>query len=158
MKHIIVSAILLSFNQSRTHICTQTFRKRCDPKKLSSNSWRTGLSLSPDFVWLLFLFLFLSLVSLLPSISAPCEVNGYWKDNGMSSGLAWPLHLLQHWHHIGKLKQGRGGKKREQGGQMGKKSVACVCISEQGQHMALSSRALTTDRGIGEQRPSGQGL
>ncbi len=34
----------------------------------------------------------------------------------------------------------------------------CVCISDQGQYMALSSRALTTDRGIRKERPSGPGL
>lgn len=33
-----------------------------------------------------------------------------------------------------------------------------VCIHEQGQYMALSSRALTTERGIGGRRQSGPGL
>lgn len=56
--------------------------------------------------------LFLLLFSLLPSIPTCSEVNGCWKDNGMSAGLAWTLHLLRLWHHIGKLKEGRGSEGR----------------------------------------------
>lgn len=36
---------------------------------------------------------------------SPSELNAHWKDNGMSSGLEWPLHLLLLWQHVGKLKQ-----------------------------------------------------
>lgn len=59
------------------------------------------------------------LFSQLPSISALAEANGCWKDNGMSSGPARPLHLLRLWHHIGKLKERekrRGGERRHKGG------------------------------------------
>lgn len=33
----------------------------------------------------------------------------------------------------------------------------CVCVSDQGQYMTLSSRALTRDRGIRRERQSGPG-
>lgn len=98
-------------------------KKKVWPEALFISRW-THLSPFPILFRCCFFFyltLFLLHFSLLPSIAAPSEVNSRWKDNGMSSGLAWPLHLLQLWHHIGKLKQERKEREREGGEVRGKK-------------------------------------
>lgn len=83
--------------------------------------------------------------TLLLSTVTPSELNAHWKDNGMSSGLEWPLHLLLLWQHVGKLKQeDREEEQSEQesreeggvikGGRM-LKVCACVCLSSGSLHV-----------------------
>lgn len=144
------------------HHNNKVSEKRCNLNQRFSIGKGTGLSPFVPFCWavLFCLTLFLLHFSQLPSIAAPSEVNGHWKDNGMSSGLAWPLHLLLLWHHIGKLKQEgkkRGEVAREKAREMETENervtdggcvFVCVFYRDQGQYMALSSTALT----IGNQK------
>lgn len=57
--------------------------------------------------------LFLLFVSPPWPFSEATQVNGCWKDNGMSSGSVRPLHLARLWRHSGKLK--REGEKAFRG-------------------------------------------
>lgn len=105
-------------------------------------------------------FSFCFFCTLLLSTVTPSELNAHWKDNGMSSGLEWPLHLLLLWQHVGKLKREdreeeqsaqESRDKRKGGGGNDAKDV-CMCVCSQGQFMLLSSRALIKVRGFKQER------
>lgn len=78
-------------------------KKRCDHNQpLSIGS---GQACIFSIFWAFFFPFSCSFCTLLLCTVTPSELNAHWKDNGMSSGWEWPLHLLLLWQHVGKLKQ-----------------------------------------------------